>query len=85
MNTENTSTFDLLFLGTCACEFGERLKTDLKDCFDKNVRRSSALLVNSEFLIDCGVHTFDSIRIAKVAHESISNIFITHFHGTLWQ
>ena len=80
MNTKNTSTFDLLFLGTSACEFGERLKTDLKDRFDKNVRRSSALLVNSSYLIDCGVHTIESLCISATPTESISNVFITHFH-----
>jgi phosphoribosyl 1,2-cyclic phosphate phosphodiesterase len=70
----------LYFLGTCACDFSPRLKTDLKDCFDKNARRSSALLLDDRFLIDCGVHTLESLGIAKKDISKITDIFITHTH-----
>ena len=70
----------LYFLGTCACDFSPRLKTDLKDSFDKDARRSSALLLDDRFLIDCGVHTLESLGIAKKDISKITDIFITHTH-----
>ena len=73
------------FLGTCATDFSPRLKTDFVDCFDMNARRSSAALINDKYLIDCGVHTIDSLRIAGVALDSITDVFFTHLHGDHFQ
>ena len=64
-------SFDLLFLGTCACDFSPKLKTDLKDRFDENARRSSAVLMNGSFLIDAGVHLLESMRIAGVGRLEV--------------
>lgn len=72
--------FDVLFLGTCAADFSPRLKTDKKDCFDKDVRRSSSMLLNGHILVDCGPHTLDSMRIAGKALSSVTDIFLTHLH-----
>lgn len=71
----------LLFLGTCACDYSPKLKAEYKDCFDKDARRSSCALLNEKYLIDCGDHCLDSIRIANVDISKISDIFITHFHS----
>ncbi|MBQ3016620.1 MAG: MBL fold metallo-hydrolase [Clostridia bacterium] len=78
MNTENS--FELLFLGTCACDFSPRLKTDLKNKFDKDARRSSALLIDGHMLIDCGYHTVESLGIAGIPLSDITDIIITHLH-----
>lgn len=71
----------LLFLGTCACDYSPKLKNEYKDCFDKDARRSSCALLNEKYLIDCGDHCLDSIRIAKVDTSKISDVFITHLHS----
>ena len=71
---------EILFLGTCACDFSERLESDLKFKFDKDVRRSSAMLIDGRFLVDCGVHTLNSLEIANIAPSDITDIFITHTH-----
>ena len=43
-----------LFLGTCACDYSPKLKTEFADTFDFDARRSSAFLLNGRYLIDCG-------------------------------
>ena len=73
------------FLGTCAADFSPKLKTEFVDCFDKNARRSSAAIINGRYLIDCGVHTIDSLRIAGIPLESITDVFFTHLHGDHYQ
>jgi len=73
------------FLGTCAADFSPRLKGDCADCFDMNARRSSSALLDGRFLIDCGIHTIDSLRIAGIALESITDLFLTHLHGDHFQ
>ena len=73
-------TFELQFLGTSACDFSPRLETDCKDCFDKDARRSSALLLGGHCLIDCGIHTLDSLRIIGKPYHEITDLFVTHLH-----
>lgn len=73
--------FSLLFLGTCACDYSPLLKTEYKDSFDKNARRSSCVLLNGQILIDCGEHCLDSLRIAKIPYSQITDIVITHLHA----
>ena len=70
----------LQFLGTCAADFSPRLQGDLKDKFDKDARRSTAVLLDGAYLFDCGVHALDSIRIAGVDRKEIKHIFISHLH-----
>lgn len=70
-----------MFLGTCACDFSPRLKTDLKDKFDRDARRSSSLLINGHLLIDCGYHTVESLGIAGIPLSDITDIIVTHLHN----
>ena len=70
----------ITFLGTCACDFSPRLKTDLKDKFDKDARRSSALLIGESTLVDCGVHILDELRISGTDPGKIKDILVTHLH-----
>ena len=71
----------VLFLGTCACDYSPKLKDEYKDCFDKNARRSSAVLLNEKYLIDCGEHCLDELRIAKTDISKITDVFVTHLHS----
>ncbi len=73
-------SIELTFLGTCACDFSPRLRNECKDRFDKDARRASSLLINGHILIDAGMHILDSLRIAGVKKEAITDIFITHLH-----
>ena len=73
------------FLGTCAADFSPKLKTEFVDCFDKNARRSSCALIEGRYLIDCGVHTIDCLRIAGISLENITDIFFTHLHPDHFQ
>ena len=75
------SSFDLLFLGTCACDFSPKLKTVYANQFDDDARRASVMLMNEHFLIDCGPHCLDSMRIAGIDYSAITDIFVTHLHG----
>lgn len=70
----------ILFLGTCAADYSPALKTVFKNCFDKDARRSSSVLLDDRILIDCGEHTLESLFIAKVDIRKITDIVITHFH-----
>ena len=72
---------DFIFLGTCACDYSPLLETTYKDVFDKDARRSSCALVDGKYLIDCGYHCMDELRIAKVNPAQITDIFVTHFHS----
>ena len=72
---------DILFLGTCACDYSPLLQTTYKDVFDKNARRSSCALINGIYLIDCGYHCLEELRIAKIDLAQITDIFVTHFHS----
>lgn len=72
--------FEITFLGTCAHDYSPRLRTDCKDKFDYDARRSSAVLFNRSFLIDCGDHCLDELRIAQADVSLITDVFITHLH-----
>ena len=69
------------FLGTCACDYSPLLQTIYKDAFDKNARRSSCALINGRYLLDCGYHCMEELRIANVDLAKITDIFVTHFHS----
>lgn len=71
----------ILFLGTSACDYSMKLKDEFENQFDFNARRSSSMIFNDRYLIDCGDHTLHSLRIAKVPYENITDIFITHLHS----
>ena len=72
---------EILFLCTCACDYSPLLQTTYKDVFDKNARRSSCALINGRYLIDCGYHCLEELRIAKIDLAQITDIFVTHFHS----
>lgn len=74
-------TTKLLFLGTAAADFSPRLKTDCKDRFDKDARRSSCILIGEQFMVDCGLYAMESLRIAGTDISRITDIFVTHLHA----
>ena len=76
----NTENIKLQFLGTCACDYSPKLENECKYCFDNDARRSSCVLIDECFLLDCGEHTLDSLDILKIPYDTISDIFITHTH-----
>lgn len=69
------------FLGTCACDYSDKLQNEYKHRFDNNARRSSAVLINDHILIDCGEHTLESLDIAGIPYAQITDILITHTHS----
>jgi hypothetical protein len=71
----------ITFLGTGAHDYSARLLTDCKDKFDKDARRSSAVMIGESYLIDCGDHILDELRIAEGDPAGITDIFNTHQHG----
>lgn len=75
------STYQLLFLGTCACDYSPRLATDCKDRFDRDARRASSLLLNGRLLIDCGPHCLDAMCIAEVDAGEVTDLLLTHLHS----
>ena len=70
----------LFFLGTCAADFSSKLNNECANCFDKDARRASCALFDSRFLIDCGPHCLDSLRIAGIDMTTITDVFFTHLH-----
>lgn len=72
---------EITFLGTGAADFSPLLKTEYKDRLDKNIRRSSSILICGKYLVDCGPHTLDSMRISGINASKITDLFITHFHS----
>ena len=69
------------FLGTCAADFSPKLQGECANCFDDDARRASCALFDARFLIDCGPHALDSLRIAGIAPAVITDLFITHLHS----
>ena len=70
----------LFFLGTCAADFSSKLNNECANCFDKDARRASCALLDGRFLIDCGPHCLDSLRIAGIDMTTITDVFFTHLH-----
>ena len=74
-------TTKLFFLGTAAADFSPLLKTDCKDRFDKDARRSSCMLIGEHYMVDCGLYAMESLRIAGTDISKITDIFVTHLHA----
>lgn len=70
----------ITFLGTGAYDYSARLLTECKDKFDKDARRSSAMMLGESILIDCGDHILNELRISGTAPAKIKDILITHLH-----
>lgn len=81
MKGRTNMNHELLFLGTCARDFSPRLEGECRDCFDLDARRSSSALVDGRYLIDCGTHTLESLRIAGIDRGAITDLFVTHLHS----
>ena len=71
----------LLFLGTCAADFSPRLETDLKDVFDREIRRASCALLDGRYMIDCGPHAIRALAIAGKKGADVDDLFFTHLHS----
>lgn len=71
---------NLTFLGTCAANFSPLLKTEYKDKFGLDARRSACARVGKSYMIDCGLYVLESMRIAGVNAADITDIFVTHTH-----
>ncbi len=68
------------FLGTCAADFSLKLQAEYKDKFDLDARRASCALIGTRYMVDCGPHALDSLRIAGIDGAQITDIFFTHLH-----
>lgn len=75
------SVFKLLFLGTGAADSSPLLATEYADRLSPDHRRTSALLINDCYLIDCGHHTLDCLRLTGTPLSQIKHLFLTHLHG----
>lgn len=71
----------ITFLGTAAADFSPLLQTEYKDKLDKDARRSSSILIDEQYLVDCGPHVADSLRIQNLDCSKITDLFLTHFHA----
>ena len=71
------------FLGTCACNYSRyqhRFSEDLRDRFDPDARRASALWVEGGLLIDCGPHARGALAVAGIPDSEVTDLFLTHLH-----
>ena len=68
----------LRFLGTGAADFSPLLETELRDRLDDNARRSSSVLIEGRFLIDCGPHVLDSMGLS---HRRIDSAIRLSFNA----
>ena len=66
MKKKEADMIQFTFLGTCAADFSPRLTGDCKNRFDRDARRASCALINGRYLLDCGPHCPDSLRIAGI-------------------
>ena len=71
----------LLFLGTCAADYSKKLYGELSDQFDRDARRSTAVLLDGHLLIDCGDWIREELRIANINCSQIKQILISHSHA----
>lgn len=69
------------FLGTGAADFSPLLKTTCREALDRNARRSSAIVIEGRYLIDCGPHVADSLRIQGLDAGAVTDLLVTHFHS----
>ena len=75
----------ITFLGTGAADFSPLLETEYKNKLGLDQRRSSSILIEDQFLVDCGPHTLDSLRIQGLDASGITDLFVTHFHSDHYQ
>lgn len=68
------------FLGTGAADYPADFEST-KNKFSKDIRRASCVLINNQFLVDCGPHVLESLKIKGCSPSEITDIFITHTHS----
>ena len=73
--------FHLTFLGTGAADFSPKLADEFRGRFTKEARRSTSALLDDHVLIDCGPHTWESMEIAGISPDAVSDLVFTHLHG----
>lgn len=71
----------ITFLGTGAADFSPLLDTEYRHKLGKDQRRSSAILIDDHFLVDCGPHVLNSMEIQGIDPGQVTDLFLTHFHG----
>ena len=71
----------VLFLGSGAADFKPSLYAELAHQFDKDARRSSAVLIDGQLLIDCGIWILNELEIAGVDVSGIRQVLVSHSHG----
>ena len=69
------------FIGTSAFDYPSNLSEILKGVLDKDLRRSSSVLIDEHILVDCGEHALDSLAIQNIPLEQIDALFLTHLHS----
>lgn len=68
------------FLGTGAADFHECLYDERRYTLDKNIRRCNVTLLDETYLIDCGPHLMDEIKLHGVQAQRIEHVLLTHDH-----
>ncbi len=71
---------EVFFLGTGAADYSPRLQNELKGRFDRDARRSNAVLLDGHTLIDCGDWILEELAIANVAPQDIRQVLVSHSH-----
>jgi len=71
----------ITFMGTGAADFSPLLKTIYSRKLDKDQRRSSSILINDRYLVDCGPHVEDSFEIQGLDYSQVTDLLLTHFHS----
>lgn len=69
------------FMGTGAVDFLPLLETEYKYKLDQNARRSSSILINETYLVDCGPHVAESFQIQQIDAAKVTDLLGTHFHS----
>ena len=71
----------ILFLGSGAADFKPALYAELAHQFDKDARRSNAVLIDGQILIDCGIWILNELEIAGVDVSGIRQVLVSHSHA----
>ncbi len=71
----------IYFMGTGAADFSPLLETKYKYKLDQNARRSSSILLEGNYLIDCGPHVAGSFQIQQIDAAKVTDLLVTHFHS----
>ena len=70
----------ILFLGSGAADFKPALYAELAHQFDKDARRSNAVLIDGQLLIDCGDWILNELEISGTDISAIRRVLVSHSH-----